>query len=47
MAQQKKPAKKKVLKKNYFFKGIGVVAKGSEVTTELSKHPKFKDSLTE
>jgi hypothetical protein len=48
MAEQKKePAKKKVFKKNYYLKGIGAVGKGTIVTPEHKKHPKFKESLTE
>lgn len=47
MAEQKKPAKKKVFKKNYFLKGIGHVGKGAEVTAEHKKAPNFSEDLTE
>jgi hypothetical protein len=38
-------ATKKVLRKKYFFRGLGLFEKGSEPTPDLKKHPKFSDKL--
>ena len=45
--QKKKPAKKKVYKKNYFLKGVGIVTKGTSPTPEHKKAPNYSDKLTE
>jgi hypothetical protein len=47
MAEQKKAAKKKVFKKNYFLNGFGPVGKGTEVNAEHKKSKDYSDKLTE
>jgi hypothetical protein len=47
MAEQKKPAKKKVYKKNYYLKGFGPVGKGSEPTPEQRQSKDYSDKLLE